>query len=246
MSAIIPVEFESQRVRVVEIEGQPWFVLTDLCVPLEIKNAAQAAKPLDEAERSMFNIGRQGEVLIVSLPGALTIILRCRDAMKPGTMPYRVRKWITGEVVPRIMRTGAYGHIDPLAILEDPKKMRELLLAYADRAIEAREETASLAHKANALDRLADTGGGMCVTDAAKSLGVQPKRLFHWLMAHEWIYRRGDHGAYAAYQTRLTSGLLKQKVTRLSRVDGTTKLVEQIQVTPKGLAKLASDIGGRP
>lgn len=246
MTSIVPMEFEQHPVRVVEIDHQPWFVATDLCGLVGIKNATQAVRPLDSSERSMFSIGRQGEAIIVSLPGALTIILRCRDAMKPWTMPYRVRKWITAEVVPTILRTGAYGDQDPLAILENPAKMRELLLAYAGRIIEAEDTTAALSSKASALDRLADTGGGMCVTDAAKSLGLPPKRLFHYLMAHEWLYRRGDHGPYAAYQNRLTSGLLVQKVHRLSRVDGTTKLVEQIHVTPKGLAKLATEIGSRP
>lgn len=38
-----------------------WFCLKDVCDILEIKNATDVVKRLDENERTKYNLGRQGE-----------------------------------------------------------------------------------------------------------------------------------------------------------------------------------------
>lgn len=111
-------KFESNdAIRSVLIDGSPWFVAQDVCTALRIQNVTQALDKLDDDERSMLNIGhehrsifdkRVKEINIVSESGLYTLILRCRDAVTPGTTPYRFRKWVTGEVLPQIRRTGSY------------------------------------------------------------------------------------------------------------------------------------------
>ena len=44
----------------------------------EIQNTTQALGRLDEDERSMLNIGRQGEASIVNEPGLYTLVLGSR------------------------------------------------------------------------------------------------------------------------------------------------------------------------
>ena len=106
--------FESNSIRTLAINNEPWFVAKDLCDTLGIKNPSQALENLDEDERSMFNIGRSkvhgggGEVNIISESGMYTLILRCRDAVKKGSIPHRFRKWVTAEVLPAIRKTGKY------------------------------------------------------------------------------------------------------------------------------------------
>lgn len=111
-------KFESNdAIRSVLIDGSPWFVAQDVCTALRIQNVTQALDKLDADERSMLNIGhehrsifdkRVKEINIVSESGLYTLILRCRDAVTPGTIPYRFRKWVTGEVLPQIRQTGRY------------------------------------------------------------------------------------------------------------------------------------------
>ncbi|HAW3289580.1 TPA: BRO-like protein [Escherichia coli] len=111
-------KFESVNpIRSIIIDGQPWFVAQDVCSALRIQNVTQALEKLDDDERSMFNIGHEHRVIfdrrvkeinIISESGLYTLILRCRDAVTPGTIPYRFRKWVTGEVLPQIRRTGSY------------------------------------------------------------------------------------------------------------------------------------------
>ena len=113
-SQLSTFSFESNSIRTLAINNEPWFVAKDLCDTLGIKNPSQALENLDEDERSMFNIGRSkvhgggGEVNIVSESGMYTLILRCRDAVKKGSVPHRFRKWVTAEVLPAIRKTGKY------------------------------------------------------------------------------------------------------------------------------------------
>ncbi len=96
------------KIRVFLISGDPWFVATDVCDALSIKNTSQAIAPLTNFERSMLNIGRQGDAWIVSESGMYFLMLRCRDAIKEGTTPYNFRIWVTSEVIPSIRKTGSY------------------------------------------------------------------------------------------------------------------------------------------
>lgn len=100
-------------------------------------------------------------------------------------------------------------------------------------------QLALAAPKVEALDRLTLAEGSMCITNAAKSLGMQPKRLFLWLQSNDWIYRRPGSAAWMAYQTRIKTGVLDHKITTVGRSDGSEKVVEQVLVTAKGLVALA-------
>lgn len=239
MNAVLPFYFDDQAVRVSDRDGEPWFVLSDVCLALGISNVGGAAARLDDDERDSVRIadaiGRDREVIAISESGVYSLTLTSR---KEGAR--RFKRWITHDVLPAIRRTGQFGGGVPVAALQDPIAMREILLAYCERVIQAEASNAQLTEKATALDRLADSTGTLCITDAAKSLGLQPKRLFHWLMGENWIYRRGEGGPYAAFQNKLDAGLLQQRVTRLPRINGPAKVVEQILVTPKGLARLAT------
>ncbi|EAA1589485.1 hypothetical protein G786_04864 [Escherichia coli HVH 126 (4-6034225)] len=114
MSALAVFSFqEEHQVRVVMINGDPWFVANDICNALSIQNVTQAIARLDEDERSMFNIGRQGQANIISESGLYTLILRCRDAVKQGTTAWRFRKWVTNEVLPSIRKNGEYVYVEP-------------------------------------------------------------------------------------------------------------------------------------
>ncbi|EKQ0848251.1 hypothetical protein P4Q82_005016 [Salmonella enterica] len=104
----VEFNFESHNIRTVIIVNEPWFVAVDVCNVLGIQNPSKALKALDDDERSNFKLGRQGEANIINESGLYTLILRCRDAVKQGTLPWRFRKWVTNEVLPTIRKTGRY------------------------------------------------------------------------------------------------------------------------------------------
>ncbi len=103
MSCLIEFEFEQKQIRFVGTADDPWWVAKDICDTLEISNVSQKLQTLDEDERSMFNIGRQGEAWCVNESGLYSLILRSR---KPQAK--RFKKWVTSEVLPAIRKTGSY------------------------------------------------------------------------------------------------------------------------------------------
>lgn len=92
-----------QQVRTVEIDGNPYFVAADICSCLSIQNTTQAIQSLDEDERSMYYIGRQGQAWIVNESGLYSLIFQSR---KPEAKAFR--KWVTSEVLPALRKTGEY------------------------------------------------------------------------------------------------------------------------------------------
>ena len=94
-------EYKNNQIRTVEKDGEIWFVAKDVCEALEIQNTTQAIQVLDEDERAMFYIGRQGEANIISEPGLYGLILRSN---KPKAKIFS--RWVKHEVLPQIRKTG--------------------------------------------------------------------------------------------------------------------------------------------
>lgn len=111
-------------VRTILLNNEVWFCAKDVCDILEIKNVTQAVQRLEEDERSMFNIGRQGNTNFINESGLYTLILR---SDKPEAKPFR--KWITSEVIPAIRKTGKYE--------EKPMTSAQYLLQQAQWMVEA-------------------------------------------------------------------------------------------------------------
>ena len=131
--------------------------------------------------------------------------------------------------------------IDMMAALNDPAILRQTLGNYADRVIALQGEVEEMRPQVQALERIAISDGSLCVTDAAKTLQVQPKALFAFLRSHRWIYSRAGASQEIAYQDKLAAGLLEHKTNTVTRSDGTEKTVSQVRVTVKGLSRLAKE-----
>lgn len=239
-----PFEFEGRHVRVVtDAKGEPWFNANDVCAALELVNPRKAVgdhvDPDDVTKREVIDsLGRQQQANFINESGLYALILgSTKEAAK------RFKKWVTTEVLPAIRKTGRYEAAPQFHI---PQTLPEALRLAADLAEQKQALEAELAvvqPKAAALDRISTADGSVCITNAAKDLGIQPKRLFAWMAENLWIYRRAGGSGWVAYQHRIQSGLLEHKVTTVERSDGTTKMVEQVLVTPKGLARIAQAFG---
>lgn len=123
--------------------------------------------------------------------------------------------------------------------LSNPEVLRALLSNYAEDKSALLAQVQAQQPKIDALERIAVADGSLCITDAAKALQVQPRALFNFLRREAWIYRRAGGSNEVAYQNRVQAGYVEHKVTRLRRSDGPDRLVEQVRITPKGLARLA-------
>lgn len=104
---VIPFSFESFQIRVVMVNGEPWWVAADVCAVLEIGNSSDAIRRLDDDERTLVSIEGASNGLpvnVVNEPGLYSLILGSR---KPEAKKFK--RWVTHDVLPTIRQTGGYG-----------------------------------------------------------------------------------------------------------------------------------------
>ena len=136
------------QVRVIERDGEPWFVAKDVCDILGLENISEACKRLDTDEISnltktdvglnttLYDFSNGGRApLIVSEPGLYSLVL-CSN--KPEAKLFK--RWITHDVIPSIRKTGAYqlapkSYAEALRALANEVEQKELAIAQRDEAI---------------------------------------------------------------------------------------------------------------
>lgn len=104
---VIPFRFESREVRTLLIDGQPWFVASDVASALLYRDSFNMHRNLDDDEKGtqiVSTLGGKQEMLLINESGLYSAILRSRkDEAK------RFKKWVTAEVLPAIRKHGRYG-----------------------------------------------------------------------------------------------------------------------------------------
>ena len=100
--------FGAHAVRIIVRDGEPWFVAFDVCQALGYANSRKAvADHLDDDERSTVTNSDSrnggGKLTIINESGLYALVLRSR---KPEARKFA--KWVTGEVLPSIRKTGSY------------------------------------------------------------------------------------------------------------------------------------------
>lgn len=103
---LIPFYFQQKPVRVVFVEGEPWWIAKDVCDVLGLSNPTEAVRALDDDEKDILRISEgigNPDKVVFSESGLYTLILR---SSKPEAKAFR--RWITHEVLPQIRRTGSY------------------------------------------------------------------------------------------------------------------------------------------
>lgn len=91
--SLIPFEYGGQQVRVIDRDGDPWFVLADLCRALELTQPNKVALRLADDMKGRNRIPTPGgdqEMTIVNEPGMYEVVIR---SDKPEAALFR--RWIT-------------------------------------------------------------------------------------------------------------------------------------------------------
>lgn len=188
--AALVFRFGQHPIRVIVRNGEPWFVAKDVCDAVQLVNVADALLKLDDDEKGIGSADTPGgkqDVSIVSESGLYMLILRCRGATMPGTLPHQFRRFVTAEVLPEIRRRGSYGAPD----LDDPQTLRRLLLGKLEevdtlRATAEAERQARIAAEAEAVEAnqdFLDTARVLTLvthraeTATARVEALQPKAL---------------------------------------------------------------------
>lgn len=244
---LVPFNYGSIAVRVVVIDGEPWFVLADLCKVLDIRNGRDVAARLADDQKGVDlidTLGGRQQMTIVNESGMYEVVFR---SDKPEAVTFR--RWVTGTVLPEVRKTGGF---NAAPALTGPALVAAALVE-ANRMLEAKDSLiAELEPKAEVADRLLNADGDLSIRDAAQSLTragikVGERRLFGAIERKGWIGRAND-GRYRVKQTAIESGLMS--VLPQSHYHPRTGVLvidpPQPRVTPKGLQKLLVEHGGSP
>lgn len=230
---------EFGEVRTITKDDEPMFCLIDICKALEIRNATDVAKRLDEDELTRLNLGsRAGETNFITESGLYAVILR---SDKPNAKKFR--KWVTSEVLPSIRKNG--GYIAGQETLSDEELMAKALLiannkiAERDKIIEQKQaRIEQMKPKEIFADAVSASHTSILVGDLAKLIcqnGYQigQKRLFDWLRENNFLIKCGS-SRNMPQQRFVEQGLFEIKESNLVNPDGSVRITKTTKVTGKG------------
>lgn len=225
--------YESSEIRTVQINGEPWFVLSDVCKVLELSSPHKVAERLDGDEKGRNQIPTLGgvqEMAVVNESGLYAVILR---SDKPQAKPFR--KWVTSEVLPSIRKHGSYSvqsqfadlspQLQVLIQMETRQKQIEARQAEQATALAGLEQKLQNTCEVIALDKTAwRKDSEHLINKIARATGEGYGGI---RLVYEEIYCSIESRAGVSLNTRLTNkrnrmageGVCKSKRDKLTRVD---------------------------
>ena len=152
MNELQVFQYHDRELRTLQRDGEPWFVLKDVCQVLNLGSPHKVAERLDEDERNQIpvtdSLGRLQDTTIINESGLYAVILR---SDKPEAKPFR--KWVTSQVLPSIRKHGGYiagqeglspDQLMAKALLVAQKTMDEQSAKLADLELENRRLLAAI------------------------------------------------------------------------------------------------------
>lgn len=230
---------EFGEIRTVTVNDEPMFCLADICKALEIKNATDVAKRLDEDERTRLNLGRQGETNFITESGLYAVILR---SDKPNAKKFR--KWVTSEVLPSIRKNG--GYIAGQENMTDDELMAKALMVAQNKIAERDNKIKSLETeitemdktisemqpKARYVDMILQSKSTVNVSQIAQDYGMSAT-IFNRKL-HELGIQYKTGGQWILYSNYKNKGYVHSETIEIKHSDGSKGTKMQTKWLQKG------------
>lgn len=182
MNSLSVFSFNAIDIRVVEIDGNPWFLAEDIIRILECDRTA--TRRLKDYEKGVYNLHTPGgnqDKTVISESGLYRLVLTSR---KPQAEPFQ--DWVTQEVLPSIRKTGKFETVKtpelPQTYLEALKELvkkeeENILLRQKATLLSLKiEEDAPKVALANAI---AFSDGSIDFDEFAKAINTGRTRLLY-------------------------------------------------------------------
>lgn len=233
--------YGNSEIRTIQKDGEPWWVLSDVCKVLELSSPHKVADRLeaDEKGRNLIpTLGGMQEMTTVNESGLYAVILR---SDKPQAKPFR--RWVTSEVLPSIRKHGAYMTDQTL---EQALTSPDFLIQLATQLKEEKEQRKQLEAKVEQdkpkvlfADSVSASKSSILVGELAKILkqnGVDTGqfRLFAWLHENGYLIKREGSDYNMPTQKSAEMGLFEVKRTIITHSDGHITTNKTPKVTGKG------------
>lgn len=231
--------YHNNQVRTIQKDGEPWFVLKDVCSILEINNNRMAADRLDADEKGVSQIdtlGGKQSMTVINESGLYNVILR---SDKPEAKPFR--KWVTSEVLPSIRKTGVYisPQIDSNMLFQLAEAMaakeKEIQALTAENECQ-RLMIAESAPKLQYLDTILSSPGTVATTQIAADYGMSARKLNKIL--NEAGLQHNVNGQWILYRKHMNKGYTKSDTISFLHSDGRPDTKLNTKWTQKGRLKI--------
>ena len=203
---------EFGKVRTVTIDGEPWFVGSDVAKALGYSKANEAVRKntreMDTATAGVIDsMGRNQQMVVINESGLYDMVFESR---LPKAREFR--RWVTSDVIPSIRKTGSYSinKKKDSYMIEDPaERARRWAEEYEERkALE--EKVTVLEPKGQYFDSLVDSKLLTTFRDTAKEFHMPPRQFTQWLVDKGYLYR-DRHNMLKPYEQYRKQGLFKMK-----------------------------------
>jgi prophage antirepressor-like protein len=225
---IIPFNFQGSDVRVIDSDGEPWFVAVD------VAEALGYSKPFNAVSRhckAATTTPKQGGGTMTIIPERDVYRLVMRSKMQAAE---RFEEWVVGEVLPSIRKTGSYQHqaVSPASISH--LETARMLVAALEIQEQQAAQLAIAAPKVEFVDRYVENTGTLTFRQVAKLLKANERVLRQLLINGHVMYRL--NGVMTPYQNHIDAGRFEVKTGTSER---NNHAFAQARFTPKGVQWIA-------
>lgn len=246
MNQLQMFNFENNKIRILSIDEQPWFVGRDIATVLgysKPQNAIQKHVDADDALKRGItdSLNRVQETTLVNESGLYSLILSSKlDSAK------KFKRWVTSEVLPSIRKHS--GYIATTENDDDASIMAKALLI-ANKTIESNkkkiieQQLLIDAQKPKVLfaEAIQASETTILVGEFAKILkqngiDVGQKRLFEWLRENGYLIKRKGSDYNSPTQKSMELGLFEIKETPIHHNSGEISISRTSKITGKGQA----------
>lgn len=225
------------EVRVIEQNGEPWFVGKDVAEILGYSDTNKAvAMHVDNEDKklndkSSLSFGQRGAHLI-NESGLYSLIL---SSKLPQAKQFK--RWVTSEVLPSIRKHG--GYINGQESMTDEELLSKALIMAQSKIEEKTREIERMRPKEIFADAVTASHNSILVGEMAKILrqnGVEigQNRLFVWLRDNGYLIKRKGTDWNMPSQMAMELELFEIKETVITHSDGHTSVNKTVKVTGKG------------
>lgn len=249
-TALQILSFRDSAVRMKLIDGEPWWILNDVCAALDIKNPYNVAARLDGGDLRTMEVsdakGHTQHMNAINEPALYEVIALSR---KPEAKAFK--RWVTHEVLPSLRKTGSYvvggeklsqTQLDQMAVLKGLEASERLRHGLEKQLEEAAKTIQAQAPKVAYADMVGAAENTLTMPQMAKILSSHGfpggvVKLYRRLREDHVVYRK--NGRNLPCQRYVDAGLFTARISPYEakghHYNGVTMLV-----TPKGSRWLAA------
>lgn len=227
---------EFGKIRIVEIDGEPWMVGKDVALALGYANPSKAVINHVDDEDKRFEMSRVSDsqngnlvkTALINESGLYSLVL---SSKLPGAKKFR--RWVTADVLPSIRKTGGYhlpkDYPSALRALADAEEKRMALAAENEMQ---RQIIADFQPIKQYVDTILSSTGTMTITQIAADYDMSAKEL------NKILYKAGIqrkvNGQWILYKQYMGKGYTQSVTFDFLHSDGRPDAKPNTQWTQKG------------